>query len=172
VDRGSQGSPSHAKMQTSTNESHVSADGETLVDVRLGRDGKMAYGDLEWGDTPTRDIEGGRMSPADLEQGRLYTYMAAYPPWATGETYRVLRFVKDVPSYQKKVLVEAMTGRDKGLWFVCTVSNFCTRYRPRHDAGQGDSPTLMQEPGEPGAGEKVVDAREKPRSAEGSPVTA
>jgi hypothetical protein len=65
----------------------------------------------------------------DLRPGGLYTYQASHPPGCAGHLYRLHRFVLDVPSRQTKVLVEAKTGADKGLWFTCSVANFCTRYR-------------------------------------------
>jgi len=34
-----------------------------------------------------------------------------------------VRFVIDVPSYQEKVLVEALTGPDAGVMFTCSPAN-------------------------------------------------
>lgn len=61
--------------------------------------------------------------------GRRYTYTAEIPRGCAGQEYRVHRFVLDVPSYQQKVLVEALTGNDAGLWFVCSLENFARRYK-------------------------------------------
>lgn len=58
-----------------------------------------------------------------------YVYAATYPPGCEGQRYRAHRIVLDVPSNQEKVLVEALTGRDKGLFFVCSLQNFSIRYK-------------------------------------------
>ena len=63
-------------------------------------------------------------------EGQEYTYTSVYPANCTGHTYRVLRFVSAVPSYQEQVVFEAVTGPDKGKWFVCSLHNFSTRYAP------------------------------------------
>ena len=65
-----------------------------------------------------------------IQEGSEYVYTGALPKGCAGHRYRVLKFVLDVPSYQQKVLVEALTGRDKGLWFVCSLQNFSLRYTP------------------------------------------
>lgn len=70
----------------------------------------------------------GKLEEHDLVGGALYTYVRGFPVKCIGSTYRLIRRVKDVPSYQLKVLVEAVDGPDKGLWFVCSVANFCSRY--------------------------------------------
>ena len=75
-------------------------------------------------------IHGALTDPRDLVEGGLYEYRAAHPEGCAGCLYRLHRIVLDVPSYQHKVLVEALTGHDAGLWFVCSVANFCTRYVP------------------------------------------
>ncbi len=64
----------------------------------------------------------------EIIEGGLYTYVRGIPECCHGERYRLHRRVLDVPSYQHKVLVEALTGPDKGLWFTCTLDNFSTRY--------------------------------------------
>jgi hypothetical protein len=61
-------------------------------------------------------------------EGADYTYLSGIPAGCAGHTYRLHRFVTDVPSKQRKVLVEALTGPDAGLWFTCAVANFCRRY--------------------------------------------
>lgn len=60
--------------------------------------------------------------------GAEYIYASGFPLGVRGHRYKVLGLVVDVPSYQEKVLVEALTGPDKGLQFVCSPSNFSTRY--------------------------------------------
>ena len=61
--------------------------------------------------------------------GRIYIYTALIPKGCKGERYKVLyEKVIAVPEYTKKVLVEAITGPDKGLIFVCSPWNFSTRY--------------------------------------------
>lgn len=65
-----------------------------------------------------------------IVEGGEYVFRASAPDHATGQRYRVLKFVLDVPSYQRKVLVEGLTGKDRGLWFVCTFENFRVRYEP------------------------------------------
>lgn len=64
-----------------------------------------------------------------LIEGGLYEYIHDLPKGCAGHHYRLHRLVKDVPSYQEKVLVEALTGKDKGLWFVCSEANFAIRYK-------------------------------------------
>jgi hypothetical protein len=63
-----------------------------------------------------------------LFAGRTYVYKAGLPEARAGHKYRLLRFVLDVPSYQHKCLVKALTGPDEGLWFVVSTSNFSRRY--------------------------------------------
>ena len=75
-------------------------------------------------------IPGGLVQPHELQEGAVYVYMGELPEWAKGQQYRFHRFVVDVPSYQMKVLVESLTAKDKGQWFVCSVANFCIRYQP------------------------------------------
>ena len=68
-------------------------------------------------------------------EGAVYIYTCGLPVGCHGHPYRVLRLnVLDVPNYQNKVLVEALTGPDAGLWFVCSPANFHVRYRQE---GQG-----------------------------------
>lgn len=62
--------------------------------------------------------------------GRVYRYVVDWPKGCEGGLYRVVSFIKDVPSYQEKVLVHCVSGIDKGLWFTCTPSNFSQRYEP------------------------------------------
>jgi hypothetical protein len=61
-------------------------------------------------------------------EGGIYKYMRGHPADCIGCLYRVHRHVRDVPSYQRKVLVEALNGPDQGLWFVCSLTNFAVRY--------------------------------------------
>lgn len=70
------------------------------------------------------------MSQEEIVPGGLYTYECGIPAGVKGERYLVHRHVLDVPTYQRKVLVEALSGRDKGLWFTCSPSNFVHRYKP------------------------------------------
>ncbi len=65
--------------------------------------------------------------------GAEYTYINPVPAGAMGHRYKVHRIIWDVPTYQEKVLVEALTGRDKGTWFCCSLNNFCVRYQPAED---------------------------------------
>lgn len=64
-----------------------------------------------------------------ITAGAVYIYQAALPAGCAGHRYRAARFIVDVPSYQKKVLVECLSGRDAGLWFTCSLANFARRYR-------------------------------------------
>lgn len=68
-----------------------------------------------------------------IEIGAVYRYIRQLPTGCQGALYRVHREVLDVPSYQRKLLVEALTGPDRGLWFTCTPANFRVRYE-RSDA--------------------------------------
>jgi len=60
--------------------------------------------------------------------GKTYRYIRDLPKGCRDQLYKVHRFVLDVPSYQEKVLVEALGGKDKGLWFTCSPANFAKRY--------------------------------------------
>jgi phosphatidylethanolamine-binding protein (PEBP) family uncharacterized protein len=62
-------------------------------------------------------------------EGAVYLYRGTTPPKCRGHRYRILFFVLDVPSYQQKVCMEALTGPDKGLRFVCSEANFGDRYQ-------------------------------------------
>jgi len=66
----------------------------------------------------------------DIVEGGIYVYVCGLPAGAQGQLYKAHRIILDVPSYQHKVLVEALTGDDKGLWFCCSLDNFQVRYRP------------------------------------------
>lgn len=72
------------------------------------------------------------MTPAfRIVEGAEYLYLAATPAGCRGQRYRVLRVdVLAVPANQYQVLVEALTGPDRGLWFVCSPWNFSMRYTP------------------------------------------
>ncbi len=61
--------------------------------------------------------------------GAEYVYLSNLPVGCEGHRYKVHRFILDVPSYQQKVLVEALSGNDKGLWFACSPANFVRRYK-------------------------------------------
>lgn len=65
-----------------------------------------------------------------IVEGRVYKYNGGIPPGCKGGLYRVVKFVIDVPSYQEKVVIRCVLGKDKGLWFVCTPDNFARRYEP------------------------------------------
>lgn len=86
------------------------------------RNGKRECHDT-WQNYPT---------PAEfaIVEGREYIYIREKPAGCQGQRYRVLKFVVSVPSYQEQVLVEALTGWDKGLWFTCSPANFASRYVP------------------------------------------
>lgn len=62
-------------------------------------------------------------------EGGEYIYASKRPLKCHGHRYRVLRVnVQSVPEYTQKILVEALTGPDKGMLFVCSPNNFSTRY--------------------------------------------
>jgi hypothetical protein len=69
-----------------------------------------------------------------LVEGATYRYTSGFPVGCRGRKYCLHREVVDVPSYQRKVLVEALDGPDRGLWFTCTLQNFALRYEM---VGQG-----------------------------------
>lgn len=68
--------------------------------------------------------------PFTITRGQTYIYARGFPHNCIGFRYRVVQFVVDVPSYQRKVLVRAVDGPDQGLLFCCTEANFASRYRP------------------------------------------
>lgn len=71
--------------------------------------------------------------------GLEYIYRSGNPVKCHGFRYRPLREVLDVPSYQQKILVEALNGPDRGLYFTCSPANFANRYvlapQPRTTTG-------------------------------------
>lgn len=72
-----------------------------------------------------------------IEEGNNYIYTGDYPKHAHNQLYRFHRLVLDVPTYQWKLLCEALTGNDKGLWFSCTINNFVHRYQKAPQEKQG-----------------------------------
>ena len=89
--------------------------------------------------------------------GHIYRYVADWPAGCKGHKYRVCQFFPDVPSYQEKVLVEALTGPDKGLHFVVSLWNFATRYA----ADTSKLPSAEPAPSLEAASEKIVDLTSK-----------
>lgn len=82
-------------------------------------------------------------APMRIVEGRVYRYLAPPAkgqPDCRGQLYKVKRFVKDVPSYQEKVVVEGLTGPDKGLWYTCSLMNFATRFEPTVEEIQTPQP--------------------------------
>ncbi len=69
------------------------------------------------------------MSGVTIVAGAEYLYTSPYPSGCEGKRYQLHRFIIDVPSNQQKVLVEALDGPDKGLWFTCSPANFAVRYK-------------------------------------------
>ncbi len=69
--------------------------------------------------------------------GATYRYLCDHPSNCKGHLYRVLSEVLDVPSYQKKVLVLAVSGPDEGLLFTCSLANFAVRYELVEDENDG-----------------------------------
>lgn len=60
-----------------------------------------------------------------------YIYICGIPADCVGHRYRVHRTVIDVcAAYQRKTLVEALSGPDLGEWFTVTPANFRVRFRP------------------------------------------
>ena len=70
------------------------------------------------------------MNIEDIHEGKEYIYTCGIPAGCIGHRYKVHRHVLDVPAYQTKVLVEALTGKDRGSWFTCSLANFAVRHRP------------------------------------------
>ena len=83
---------------------------------------------------PVREVPG--MSFEDIREGGHYVYTASYPPHATGQRYLVRQFIQDVPSYQPRILIQCMSGKDKGILFVSTFNNFRIRYTPFVEAAE------------------------------------
>jgi hypothetical protein len=63
-----------------------------------------------------------------LVEGGEYVYTGTYPANCAGQRYKLTRFVIDLPSYQRKVLVEGMTGPDKGEAFVVSEATFANKF--------------------------------------------
>lgn len=71
-----------------------------------------------------------------IVQGAVYRYTSEIPAGCRGHLYRVVSInVLAVPEYTEKVLCEALTGKDKGLFFVCSPFNFVRRYEGPVDEG-------------------------------------
>ena len=66
----------------------------------------------------------------------LYVYTGSLPKGCAGQKYRVHRRILDVPYMQIKVLVEAVSGQDAGLWFACGLANFAVRYKAAPEEGE------------------------------------
>jgi len=66
----------------------------------------------------------------EVKKVAIYEFVHEYPRGCKGGRYKVHRFVLAVPSYQANVLVECLLGKDRGLWFVCSLNNFSIRYQP------------------------------------------
>lgn len=69
-----------------------------------------------------------------ITEGAEYLYQPDKPEGCQGHRYKVVKFVLDVPSYQEKVLVVAVTGVDAGLWFTVSPAHFASRYKPVEEA--------------------------------------
>lgn len=76
--------------------------------------------------------------------GMDYVYTADIPKDCKGYLYHAHRFIQDVPSYQRKVLVECLNGPDQGLWFCCSEWNFSTRYRLANTVESEQVPQRMR----------------------------
>ena len=77
---------------------------------------------------PSREVVATVEAAFRITKGALYTYLPSWPEGCRGSIYKVLDFILDVPTYQRKVKVESLEGRDKGLKFTCTFANFASRY--------------------------------------------
>lgn len=64
-----------------------------------------------------------------ITPGKVYAFKGVAPKDCQGHFYRAVRMVKHVPVYQWHVLVECLTGPDKGEWYTCTEQNFGQKYR-------------------------------------------
>lgn len=64
-----------------------------------------------------------------VKKGNIYEYAGGKPENCQGHLYQILGFVLYVPVYTRLVLVEALSGPDKGLKFVCSPANFASRYK-------------------------------------------
>lgn len=76
------------------------------------------------------DLAGAPMPEYDWITPGDYVYTGGLPAGCAGHRYRVHRRIIDVPTFQVKVLIETLTGRDAGLWFTCSLANFARRYEP------------------------------------------
>lgn len=81
-----------------------------------------------------------------IVSGALYRYLLDMPAGCKGGIYRVERFVLDVPSYQEKILVHCVEGKDKGLWFTCAPWNFALRYERVETEETKSSPPVVVAP--------------------------
>ena len=69
------------------------------------------------------------MTTTPIIEGALYLYASDRPAGCKGMRYRIVKAdVVALPSYQHQVLVEALEGPEKGVWIVCSLHNFTTRY--------------------------------------------
>ena len=77
-------------------------------------------------------------TPVPIIVGATYLYTCTKPNGCEGMRYRLHREIRDVPCYQPKLLLEALVGKDKGLWFTISLRNFSTRY-VLHERRKGKS---------------------------------
>lgn len=78
-------------------------------------------------------------SPLRIVERRVYRYSALYPAKCHDHLYRMVMFVEDVPSGQEKVVVEGLTGPDKGRRQSCSPLYFANHFRPAVEEVQGSS---------------------------------
>lgn len=75
-----------------------------------------------------------------IRKGAVYVYTSALPVGCQGGLYRVIDFLIDVPTYQPRVLVRCLAGKDAGLRFCTTEMNFARRYQPADDQPPANAP--------------------------------
>jgi len=68
-------------------------------------------------------------TPDWLNLGTVHTFSNPLKKKFYGEKYLPHKLLLDIPSYQTKILVECLSGADKGLWFTTTINHFRITYK-------------------------------------------
>lgn len=108
----------------------------------------------------------GNIEMCKLVKGAEYVYTSSYPEACRGHTYRLVRFVVDLPSYQRKVLVEAVTGPDSDSWFTVAEGIFAMKFslKPQQVVDASD----QYQPDDGSGSETLVDAVVEPERVAGA----
>lgn len=71
--------------------------------------------------------------PLRIIEGKTYRYIDQIPAGCKGQLYRVVKFACAIPVYRDEVVLEGISGPDKGNFFTCSPNYFSLRFRPMVD---------------------------------------